>query len=68
MLFLRKRRIKMTTVAETQKMTSVDLFGLVGGYLGLFVGVSLTTIIEVVEFGIGWLVRRRCDAATLPTT
>ena len=36
-------------------MTALDMFGLVGGYLGLFVGVSLATIIEFAEFGIDWI-------------
>ena len=49
--YLKGSRLKMTIFDETQKMTSVDLFGLIGGYLGLFVGISLVTIFEFVEFG-----------------
>ena len=48
--WLRDARLKLTITKEVQKMSFVDLFGLVGGYLGLFVGVSLTTIIELIEF------------------
>ena len=41
----------MTKFKEVEKMTAADLFGLVGGQLGLFVGVSLVTIFEFMEFG-----------------
>ena len=52
LLWLKGSRIPRTTIAEVHKMTPVDLFGLVGGYLGLFVGVSLTTIFEFFDFGL----------------
>ena len=49
-LYLKGTRIRMTSTKEVRKMSWIDLFGLVGGYLGLFVGVSTLTIFEVVEF------------------
>ena len=42
--------IRLTIVKEYQRITLVDLFGLVGGYLGLFVGVSMITVLEMIEF------------------
>ena len=48
--YLRGQRLKLSEIMEQKKTTSVDLLGLIGGNLGLFVGVSLTTIIEFVEF------------------
>ena len=48
---MRGQRLKMNVFDETQKMTFVDLFGLIGGYLGLFVGISLVTVVEFIEFG-----------------
>ena len=50
--WLRDMRLKMTHIKEVPKMSFVDVFGLVGGYLGLFVGVSLTTVIEFLEFAL----------------
>ena len=49
--YLRGQRLKLTTVRDKTKMSWVDLFGTIGGNLGLFVGVSLTTILEFAEFG-----------------
>ena len=43
-------RIKLTIVEENQRITLVDVLGLVGGYLGLFVGVSIITVLEMIEF------------------
>ena len=57
-LFL-KGRIKYTEIKEVKKTTTLDMFGSVGGYLGLFVGVSLTTIIEFAEFGIDYVFGQR---------
>ena len=54
MHFLKGKRFKMTTFEDVPKMSRVDLFGLVGGYLGLFVGISLVTLFEFFEFGIIW--------------
>ena len=62
-LWLKGLRLKMITISEVPKTTLMDLFGLIGGYLGLFVGVSLTTIVEFLEFGVmgfvGRCLRRR---------
>ena len=50
--WIKGKHIKMATIAEVKKMSPVDLFGLVGGYLGLFVGVSVITFIEFLEYGL----------------
>ena len=55
--WLKEANMKMISVTEVQKMTLVDAFGLVGGYLGLFVGVSVITTIEFVEFGLSYFAR-----------
>ena len=47
-------RLKVTTVEEVPMITILDLFGLIGGYLGLFVGISLTTVVEFFEFSMRW--------------
>ena len=52
--FLKGKRFKMTTFEDVPKMSRVDLFGLVGGYFGLFVGISLVTLFEFFEFGVSW--------------
>ena len=57
LFYMRGHRVKLT-VTEIEKTTAVDLMGLIGGNFGLFVGVSLTTIIELFEFGIFQLCRR----------
>ena len=49
-IYMKGQRIKLTVVKENQRITAVDLFGLVGGYLGLFVGVSIITVLEMIEF------------------
>ena len=59
--WLRDSRLKLTITKEVPKMSFVDLFGLVGGYLGLFVGVSLTTIIEFLEFVLVALLKWVCQ-------
>ena len=51
---LQGKRMKMTTFEEVPKMSRVDLFGLVGGYFGLFVGISLVTFFEFIELGLTW--------------
>ena len=60
-----KGRVKSTEIKEIEKTTALDMFGLVGGYLGLFVGVSLTTIIEFAEFGIDWIFKRYVENAQM---
>ena len=52
-------RIKLTSFEQMDKMTAVDLFGTIGGNLGLFVGVSLTTILELLEFVIIYIRDKR---------
>ena len=59
-IYLTGVRIKLTTIKEIAKMSALDLFGLIGGYLGLFVGVSLTTILEFLEFGAKCLYSQLC--------
>ena len=54
-----KGRIKYTEIKEVKKTTALDMFGSVGGYLGLFVGVSLTTIIEFAEFVMDYVLDQR---------
>ena len=49
-LYMKKQRIKLTIVKENKRIAASDLFGLVGGYLGLFVGVSIITVLEMMEF------------------
>ena len=58
LFYMRGHRVKLTVIEEIEKTTAVDLMGLIGGNFGLFVGVSLTTIIELFEFGIFQLCRR----------
>ena len=59
LFYLKGQFIKMTVFKEIPLMSVVDLFGLVGGYLGLFVGISLVTICEFVEFIIEWSCSRQ---------
>ena len=40
----------MTKITVKDKVTALGLMGLIGGYLGLFVGVSFTTIVEFAEY------------------
>ena len=42
-----------TVVAESASLTPDALLGLIGGQVGLFIGVSVMTVFEVVEF---WIV------------
>ena len=53
--WLKGERLRVTTIQKGLKTSTIDLLGLVGGYMGLFVGVSVTTICEFIEFVLMWI-------------
>ena len=49
-IFMYYEELKYTEVSEIPKMTLGDLISSIGGTLGLFLGVSLLSFIEVLQF------------------
>jgi hypothetical protein len=42
--------LRYTEITETPSTTIIDLFAYIGGTVGLFVGVSVLSCVEIVEF------------------
>ncbi|GIY40360.1 uncharacterized protein CDAR_480021 [Caerostris darwini] len=65
-------RFEITTLTYNPKFESLELFSVIGGYLGMWLGISLVTVYDFVLSGIGlirkygvkWHQKKRLDKVT----
>ena len=66
LLYLLNLEVNDIKVMTVPKISSSEVFGLVGGYLGLFIGVSVITVVELLELLLD-IVLAKCRRSGSPT-
>ena len=61
MVYIQNQILKRILVTETPKISPIEGIGLVGGYMGLFIGASVISLIEFVKFLFDVIILKCCN-------